>query len=235
VRVASEIATFLGIVLVLTITPGVDMALVMRAVLAHGFRAVWPTIAGIVTGVSIHVTLCVAGLSVVLRQSDAAYTTVRLVGAAWLAWMGISTIWGIWRDRAGNAADAGSSAGTDAGPRASGDTAASARERRLAAAPPNRVLYRRGLLTNILNVKIALFYIAFLPQFAPAGDRFVPIALGLALVQASIGVSWLVTYALIVDRAGRALESNPRVRRWLESSTGAALLGFGVRLATASR
>ncbi|MCW2927199.1 MAG: rhtC, partial [Thermoleophilia bacterium] len=101
--------------------------------------------------------------------------------------------------------------------------------------PRARTLYVRGFFTNLLNVKIALFYIAFLPQFAPAGDDFVLASLGLALVQALVGFLWLISYAALVARAGHALGTSPRAKAWLEGTTGAALVGFGVRLASASR
>ncbi len=214
-----EVVTFLGIVVILAITPGADMALVMRNVLSGGFRALWPTMGGIIGGFAVHITLCVAGLSVVLRDSDVAFTTVKLLGAAWLAWMGIGAIIGAWRGAHAPMAD---EVGIDA---------ASSR----AAAGSARSMFVGGFLTNLLNVKIALFYIAFLPQFAPAGDRFVPVALGLAIVQVLVGMIWLTLYAALVARAGAAIHRNPRTRRWIEGSAGAALVGFGVRLATAGR
>jgi threonine/homoserine/homoserine lactone efflux protein len=209
--------TFLAIVLVLTITPGADMALVMRNVLAHGFRATWPTLAGIEVGLLTHATLCVTGLSLVLRESDVAFTSVKLAGAAWLAWLGLSAVWGALRS------------GPTQGEVHAGEVEPSAREM------DRRALFVRALFTNLLNVKIALFYIAFLPQFAPAGDRFVPVAIGLTAIQSAIGLAWLSCYGALVARAGDALAAHPRARRWLEGSTGAALVGFGLKLATAAR
>lgn len=214
----ADALTFLAIVVVLTVTPGADMALLMRHVLAHGFRATWPTIAGIETGLAIHVTLCVAGLSVVLRESTLAFSLVKLAGAAWLAWLGASAILAAVRSRRADRIDPREAGGAEQ-PRAAS----------------SRTLYGRGLLTNLLNVKIALFYIAFLPQFAPAGDGFVPVALALAAVQALVGFAWLVSYAAVVARAGAALQASPLARRWLEGTTGVALLGFSLRLATAAR
>lgn len=215
-----DVATFLGIVFVLTVTPGADMALVMRHVLAHGMAATWPTLAGILTGVTVHVTLCVSGMSIILRRSDVAFTTVKLAGACWLAWLGISALLDAIRHR--HDARAVGDAVEPAAPVARGPM-------------PSRNLYTRGLLTNLLNVKIALFYIAFLPQFAPSGDAFVPVALLLAASQAAIGMAWLASYALLVFRAGSAFGTSPRLRRLLEGSTGAALIGFGARLAAAAR
>jgi threonine/homoserine/homoserine lactone efflux protein len=215
--VLADTLTFVGIVLVLTVTPGADMALLMRHVLAHGFKATWPTVAGIVSGLMVHATMCVAGLSVVLRESELAFTTVKLAGGAWLAWIGISALLGAIQSR-----------GTTVEEQVDGQPVGDDGFR-------FRTLYLRGFLTNILNVKIALLYIALLPQFAPSGDRFVPVALALAAIQASIGVLWLFTYAAAIARARDALKGNPRVQRWVEGSTGAALIGFGARLASAAR
>lgn len=215
----AEAATFLGIVTVLAVTPGADMALVMRHVLAHGFRAAWPTLGGIFSGLAVHAVLCVAGLSVVLRQSDVAFASVKLLGAGWLVWMGVGAVREAIRARRS----------------ANGATSLEPALMTLAPMPPARTLYVRGFFTNLLNVKIALFYIAFLPQFAPAGDRFVPVAIGLAFVQGLVGFLWLLTYGALVARAGHALGTSPRAKSWLEAVTGVALIGFGVRLAAASR
>jgi threonine/homoserine/homoserine lactone efflux protein len=219
VNVLTDVLTYLGIVLVLTVTPGPDMALMMRHVLAHGYRAAFPTLAGIVTGLSVHATLCIAGLSVVLRENDMAFATVKVIGGAYLAWMGLSAILGVVRAvRAGAAAQQGEDVVVD-----TRDTWSP------------RALYLRGLLTNLLNVKIALLYIALLPQFAPSGDRFVPVAIALFVVQVAIGVVWHLLYALVIARTRDALAANPRVQHWVEGSTGAALIGFGLRLASAAR
>jgi threonine/homoserine/homoserine lactone efflux protein len=221
--VHGDVLTFLGIIVVLTITPGADMALIMRHVLAHGRGAIAPTLAGVFTGVLVHASLCIAGLSVVLRRSDIAFDIVKFSGAAWLVYLGAAALWSARRP-SGEAVD-----GTD--PDAAPGTAPARQVRPVA----RWTLYRRGLLTNLLNVKIALFYIAFLPQFAPAGDRFVPVAIALTLVQAAIGAAWLAAYGLFIWRVGTALDANPRARRWLEGTTGAALVGLGVRLAAVSR
>jgi threonine/homoserine/homoserine lactone efflux protein len=214
--------TFLGIVLVLTVTPGADMALVMRHVLEHGLRAAWPTLLGIETGLLVHITAAVAGLSVLLRDSDVAFTTAKFAGAAWLAWLGASALLALWRSRG----EARVTATTDAAgpPRAARRAPYSA-----------RTLYVRGFVTNLLNVKIALFYIAFLPQFAPRGDGFVVAALMIAAVQTVLGLAWLATWAVLVSRGGDVLAARPRARRWLKGVTGSILVAFGVQLARAAR
>lgn len=223
----ADAMTFLGIVLVLTVTPGADMALLMRHVLAHGFRATWPTLAGIETGLAVHIILCITGLSLTLQQSPLAFTIIKLAGAGWLAWLGLTAVLAALRP-ASSAADALDAAVASA----EGDEGL---PRHQPAAPSWRRLYARGLLTNLLNVKILLFYIALLPQFAPAGESFIPVAIVLASVQLLIGLIWLISYGALVARAGQALERNPRLRRWLEGATGAALVAFGTRLAAVAR
>lgn len=222
------VLTFLGIVLVLTVTPGADMALIMRNVLRDGLRAAWPTQAGIFSGIMVHVMMCVLGFSVVLRESPVAFDTVKLLGAAWLAWLGACALLDAFRTRRPRGRGSSESPTRDHG---------STSHRPATRVNPRsaRRLYLSGLLTNLLNVKIALFYIAFLPQFVSPGPGFIPAALGLAAAQAAIGAAWLASYAVMVDRAGRALHGSMRTRRLLEGSTGIALLGFGLRLATAGR
>jgi threonine/homoserine/homoserine lactone efflux protein len=212
---------FFAIVVVLTITPGADMALIMRTMLTAGRGATWWTLAGIVSGVAVHATLCIVGLSALLRQSDVAFDTVRFAGTAWLCWLGVSAIWAARRPdgprspQRDGAADAAQAVGVTT------------------RAPTRHRSYLRGLATNLLNVKIALFYIAFLPQFAPAGASFAPVAALLALVQCAIGAAWLATCGLLTERAGHALAENPGARQRLELITGIALIGFGIRLAVA--
>ena len=93
--------------------------------------------------------------------------------------------------------------------------------------------YRQGLVSNLGNPKIAVFFTSFLPQFAPAGASFFAL-LALGLVFSLMTLAWLVGYSLVVARAGDVLR-RPRVRRALEGLTGVVLIGFGARLATEHR
>lgn len=203
--------TFLGIILVLTITPGADMALITRAVIRGGRAAIAPTLAGIFSGVAVHVTASITGLSLTIARSPTAFSVVKLAGALYLAWIGVQSLRAWWKLR--SQPDAGA-------------------PDELPAAPvrARRGLYRDGFMTNILNVKIALFYIALLPQFAPRGDQFLPVAAMLTAIQIAFGFTWLLTLGLLVARAGHAIESS-RVRARIEGVAGVTLIALGVRLA----
>jgi threonine/homoserine/homoserine lactone efflux protein len=207
--------TFFAVIIMLTVTPGADMALVSRRVLGNGMRSVLPTLAGIFSGLCVHVTLCVAGISLLIARSHLAFTTLRIAGACYLMWLGVQSLLEARRTRA--AAAAARAAGTE-----------------VEAPDVDRGAWRRwyvqGLFTNVLNVKVALFYTAFLPQFASPGPGFALRAVGLALVQFAIGFAWLLVWATFVRKAAGAAE-RPRLKVIVERVTGCALVAFGVRLA----
>ncbi len=205
-----QVLQFSAIAAVLTITPGADMALVFRNTLAYGRAAAAPTIAGICTGLLVHATLSSVGLSAILARSAEAYEAVRLVGAAYLLFLGAQTLWRQRRD--------GSHAPV---PR---ESTARAHSRGLPRA------FVEGLLNNVLNPKVALFYLTFLPQFVQPGDPILQKSLALAGIHLVMGLAWLSAYAYFLGKLSPVL-SRPSVRRRLEQLTGFVLLGFGVRLA----
>ncbi|MBC7644908.1 MAG: LysE family translocator [Thermoleophilia bacterium] len=227
--------TFLGVVVVLTLTPGADMALVMRNVLAFGRPSLMPTIAGIFSGLAVHITSCVIGLSLVLARSDTAFTVVKVAGAAYLVWLGMQGLLASRRAAAGAQVEA--TAATADAERAPAQPAVTDAIPAMAVTPavPFRQLYRQGFLGNLLNVKIALFYLSFLPQFAHPGPGFALRALGLAAVQMTIGFAWLLIYGQIIERAANRSRGGEasRSRLLLERFTGFALIAFGLRLALA--
>jgi threonine/homoserine/homoserine lactone efflux protein len=146
------------------------------------------------------------GLSAILATSARAYETVKLVGAAYLLWIGVQSI-------------------RQAGRPASTETADVA-----SAAPRGAHPFTQGFLTNILNPKVALFYLTFLPQFIPAGAPVLRTSLLLAMIHNLLGFAWLSLYAQFVDRL-RVTLARPAVKGWLERVTGGALVLLGARLA----
>lgn len=206
----SQILAFSGLAALLTITPGADTALVLRSALFRGRPAALATVWGIATGCLVHAVASALGLSVVLSQSAEAFTLVKWIGAAYLGWLGFHSLRGAWR------------AGTGA-----------VQPAPLAAAGAGRS-FREGLFTNLLNPKVALFYLTFLPQFvSPAGDPLRQ-SVGLALIHIVMGIVWLSAVTLFVGRLSPYLVRDA-VRRRLEAVTGALLLGLGVRLALEER
>lgn len=198
----SRLLAFIGVAAVLTILPGADMALVMRNVLSLGRPRTMLTIAGIACGCMIHATASALGMSAVLATSATAFTIMKTVGAAYLMWIGIQSF---GRKENGAAGDA--------------------RGRTRTSAP-----FMQGFLTNLLNPKVAIFYLTFLPQFIAPGEPVLRHSLFLAGVHITMGVIWLSAYAWFIDRLGAVL-TRPRVKAWLERVTGGLLIALGARLA----
>ena len=202
-----SIVAFTGIVALLTILPGADMALVAKVTWLDGRRAAFFTSLGICAGLPVHATASALGLSVILATSAEAFTVVKFAGAAYLAYLGIRTIRDSLRRAAGVAVTANRARG-------------------------GRSAFMQGWLTNVLNPKVALLYLTFLPQFISPGDNVLAKSLLLAGIHAGLGLVWLPLYAHGIDRLGALMRGT---RRWLERISGAALVGLGVRLALERR
>jgi threonine/homoserine/homoserine lactone efflux protein len=196
----SAVAAWSALAALLTITPGVDMALVARSALARGHRAALSTTGGIVSGLLVWGAASAAGVAALVAASASAYDLVRLAGAAYLVWLGVRTLL-----RAGTPAPA-------------------------AGARRARAAYATGLLSNLTNPKIVVFYTTVLPTFIPAGADVFAWSLALAAIHAAMGLAWLSAYAWALHRA-RGLFERPRVRRALDSATGTVLIALGARLA----
>jgi RhtB (resistance to homoserine/threonine) family protein len=210
-----QILAFAGVAALLTITPGADTMLVMRSVLARGQRAGLLTTLGICTGCLIHAALSALGLSLILMRSALVFDAVKLAGAGYLVYLGVQSLRQAWRAESGRVAL--ESVRAELPPRSTFSTA-----------------FGVGLLTNLLNPKVAIFYLAFLPQFISPGDPVLAKSLLLALLHATMGVTWLSLVTLFLSRL-RAWLVRPRVKQMLETFTGTILILFGLRLALARR
>ncbi len=218
----SLLLPFLAVVAVLTVTPGPDMVLVLRNGALGGTRAAWWTGLGCCTGIAGHAALAVGGLSALLAASAAAFTVVELVGAGYLVWLGAGALWRA-RRRQPTADHPG-----PAGPRNPVDRPGSGDQRDHH--PRRRVHYRQGLLTNLLNPKIALLFLTLLPQFVAAGEPRVATTATLAGVFLVVAVLWWRLFSLAVGGLGGWL-SRARVRTALDRATGLVLLCIGLRVA----
>jgi threonine/homoserine/homoserine lactone efflux protein len=218
----AQVLAFTGIAALLTVTPGADTLLVIRSVLARGPRAGLLTMLGICCGLFVHASLSALGLSLILLRSAEAFDLVRLLGAAYLIVLGAQSLWGALRPPT-----------RPDGPRP--EAGSSAPDAHSAPRPPSaRRAFAEGLLNNLLNPKVAVFYLAFLPQFINPGDPVLAKSILLAGIHFLQGVIWLSAVALFVGRL-RAVLGHPRVRASLEAVTGLVLVGFGVRLALERR
>ena len=195
----------------LTLTPGADTMLVLRNVLSGGRSSGIATTVGICSGLFVHATLSALGLSVILTTSAAAYDIVKTLGAGYLIYLGLKSFWQLARHPSGVPVSTDGSA-----------------DRPPAAHRTGRS-YREGFLNNLLNPKVAIFYLAFLPQFILPGDSVLAKSLLMAGIHAVEGLLWLGFLSLVLDR-GRALIQSGAVRRWLEGISAAVLVGLGIRL-----
>ena len=199
---------FLGISLVVIMTPGQDTALTIRNTLAGGRRNGLRTALGVSCGQVVWALAASTGLAAVLAASEPAFDAIRLAGAAYLIVLGAQAL----RDAIRGGTDASTASPTTG--RARG--------------------FRQGLVSNLGNPKMAVFFTGLLPQFAPPDGSALATMLALGVVFATLTLAWLTLYAFAVARARDAL-SRPRVRRTLDAVMGTALIALGVRLAAERR
>jgi threonine/homoserine/homoserine lactone efflux protein len=185
------------VALVVVVAPGPDFALTLRNTAARGRRAGVATASGVVSGQLVWEAATVAGLAALIVASRPAFVALRVAGAAYLVWLGLTALHAVWRD-----------------------VTPAARWPR-AGSP-----YRQGLLSNLGNPKMAVFFTSLLPQFGTS-----PAELALhALTFSALTLGWLC----LVARVGAALRV-PVVRRVVDAVTGVVLVAFGARLAAGRR
>jgi threonine/homoserine/homoserine lactone efflux protein len=202
----SELVAFLGVSAILIMTPGPDTAVTIRNSLMGGRRAGVFTAVGVSSGQAIWTFACAVGIAALLAASEPAFLAVRILGAAYLMWLGLQAL------------------------------AAAVRGRRRGVEVPRskplepRRAFRQGLLSNLGNPKMAAFFPSLLPQFAHSFSAL----LALGLVFSLLTLAWLTGYTVAVARAGDFL-SRSWVKRAIEAVTGAVLVALGLRLATERR
>ncbi len=205
--IVQAILAFLAAATLLTITPGVDSAMVLRTAASDGARRAVAAGVGIGIGCLLWGAAVALGLGAVLTASPLAFTAIKWAGAAYLVWLGI----GLLRaPRQSMAMGGGAAAGSD------------------------WQTLRRGLVTNLLNPKIGVFYITFLPQFVPAGVPVAGFSFLLAALHVALSVIWFGVLILATVPLGRWL-ARPGVVTAMDRLTGIVFIGFGMRLALARR
>lgn len=205
----STVLAFAAMVALLVMSPGPNGVLIARTVPTSGRAAGFATIAGFVVAFFVHGTFAIFGLSVLLMQSTVLFSIVKFAGAAYLIWVGLRALNDAWRGKAA----------------ATLSIAPARNPRGLIKA------FREGFLTNMLNPKVAMFYLAAFPQFIPAGTTSIAAAYTLVTVHAMINIAWFAPMVLLFDRLSRAARSG-NFQRWVKGLTGAVFIGFGLKLAT---
>lgn len=198
---------FIAAAALLAVTPGLDTAIVLRTATAEGRRPAVLAALGIGLGCLIWGVAVSLGLGALLQASELAYTVVKIVGATYLVWLGVRLIL-----RPRTAVDYG----------AVGEVARGGHE-----------AFWRGLLANLLNPKVGVFYVTFLPQFVPAGVDVASYSLFLASLHVLLTIVWFCALIAATVPLGRFLR-RPVVVRRLDRLTGGVFVAFGIKLAASS-
>ncbi|WP_342241190.1 LysE family translocator [Inquilinus sp. OTU3971] len=210
---ASSVLAFLGVSALVIVTPGPDTAVTVRNALLGGRAGGICTALGVSVGQAVWAFATSLGIVALLVASEPLFLAVKYAGAAYLVWLGLHALRAAWR------------------PGESGDAAAAARPvRRLG----RGAAFRQGLVSDLGNPKMAVFFASLLPQFVPAGQPAFTAFLALGLVFSLMTFAWLAAYAVAVAKAGDVLR-RPRIRRAIEGVTGVLLVGLGLRIATEQR
>lgn len=191
--------------------PGPDTALTVRNALAAGRRGGVYTAAGVATGQLVWTIAVSVGIASVLAASAPAFLALKLIGAAYLIYLGVQSLRAAW---------------------SSGDGTPASGSPRLRVIPARA--FRSGLISNLANPKMAAFFLSLLPQFVPSREGNIEGSLLLGAVFCLMTFTWLTGYSIAVDRARRLL-SRQRIRRTLDAVTGGVMIAFGMRLALAQR
>jgi threonine/homoserine/homoserine lactone efflux protein len=206
-----ELVAFLGISALVIVTPGQDTALTVRNTVLGGRRGGIFTAAGVSTGQAVWTVAASAGLAALLVAWEPAFLALKFAGAVYLVYLGAHALLDALRNRPSI----------------------------LPSSPGRRpvmtaaVAFRQGLVSNLGNPKMAVFFTSLLPQFASSNATFAAL-LPLGLLFCALTFTWLTAYAVAVAKAGTVL-LRPRIRRALEAATGATLVALGLRLAAQRR
>ena len=198
----AALVAYVAAAALLTVTPGLDTAIVLRTAAAEGPARAATAALGVICGCLAWGAAAALGLGVLLAASSLAYTALKWAGAAYLAWLGLRLL---------------------LKPRERFDLAS-------APAAKGGNWWLRGLLTNLLNPKVGVFYVSFLPQFVPAHVAAAPFIFLLAAIHAALGALWFAALIAAASPLKRWLQRGPVVR-WLDRLTGVVFIGFGLRLA----
>ncbi|MCM3619873.1 LysE family translocator [Sutcliffiella horikoshii] len=193
--------------ILLIILPGPDTAIATKNTLAAGRAGGFKTIFGTFCAILIHTIAAVVGLSAIIVKSAFLFSVFKYVGAVYLVYLGVKTIWAIKNKKTTKQ-----------------DEIVSINKL------GNKSHFKQGFLTNMLNPKVAVFFLTFLPQFVDPGTNTIGPFLLMGLTYALLTAIWFVLYIYLVDQIS-AFMKKPQTTTVIESITGAVLIGFGVKLA----
>jgi RhtB (resistance to homoserine/threonine) family protein len=207
---------FILAVMLLSVTPGPDTAYIVGRSVAQGRGAGVVSALGIALGCIVHTLACAFGLTALLAASATAFTIVKFAGAIYLIYLGVRLIF--------------------ARPAAAASHKR-AEETRTRAAPKSlQQLFAQGFVTNVLNPKVVLFFVSFIPQFVAADSAHKTLAfLALGFVFVLVSTFWNTIVAWIAGTVTQRFSGKPNVKLWLDRFVGSAFVGLGIKLATSHR
>ena len=199
---------FIGVSWALIISPGPDMLYVISRGMTHGRRAGMLSAIGVVCGILVHTTAAALGLTLIFQTSAFAFLLVKFIGAVYLLILGIKA----WRDKSAFHLQAS------------------------APLAKSSALFWQGVLSNVLNPKIAIFFLAFLPQFVDKGSSHVTLQMAvLGITFACFGLCFLLIVGYSSGTIGKWLTYRPQYAQFLQRLAGGILIGLGIRLAFTER
>lgn len=204
----TQILAFASVTALLVMSPGPNGMLIARTVPVSGRAAGFANIAGFIAAFFVHGTLSILGISAILMASATTFSAIKLLGAAYLVWIGVKALRSAWRGHV-----------------AAPHVAPARRTRTL------RRALAEGFLTNALNPKVSMFYLAAFPQFIAASHASAASAYALVVVHSMINAVWFGWMVLMFARISR-LGRSARFQRWLQGVTGVVFIGFGLKLAS---
>ncbi|MET4806701.1 LysE family translocator [Limibacillus sp. MBR-115] len=204
----ATVLSFSFIAALLVMSPGPNGVLIARTVPTSGKAAGFANVAGFVSAFYLHGALSILGISIILVQSAQAFFIVKMLGAAYLCWIGLKALLEAWRGVAPAVAD----------------VAPAKRRRTLLKA------YSEGFLTNALNPKVSMFYLAAFPQFISRTDGALSASFTLVFIHSLLNLVWFSLIIMLFARLAGATR-NQSFQRWLKSITGVVFIGFGAKLA----
>ncbi len=207
----THLLVFIGVAAIVIVIPGPDTAVVTKNILVHGRRTAFGTSLGVSAGLSVWTVAAAVGVASVVRASEVAFTVLKLIGAAYLVWLGVQAL------RAAGHADSDLRPST-------------------AKKPAMGALggFRQGFLSDLGNPKIGIFFTSLLPQFMAPGHSVLLPSLALGAVFVLMTLLWLSVYCLVAAQAAQTLQ-RPRVKAAMDRVTGVVLIALGLRLAIEHR
>lgn len=214
-ELVGTLPAFLAAVLLIAASPGPAMALIVRRAALRGLPGAVPTVLGIEAGLFVWALLAGAGLAALVAASEVAYLVLRIAGACVLLYLGGRALLGVWHERRRGVPAEPPGAGVPAG-------------------RGWRAAFGEGVVVQLANPKLAVFMVAFYPQFVPASGSPFAATVVLATVQVLVETGLYLGLAAGVARAGEWFR-RPRIRRRLEAAGGAVLVALGLRVAASGR